>query len=451
MLVSKSLRLVSFALMCVAPVFYVSASASSYHFTNGHVVTMTGEGSRSAEVLVTSDRIVAIGSNLPIPADTISINLEGGYLMPGLAEMHAHVPATSQGQQYRDDVLFLYLANGITTIRGMLGVPAHLELKESLISREVLGPRLITSGPSFNGNSVSSPKQAARMVEAQFQAGYDFLKIHPGVKLDEYDAIVATAKRLGIPFAGHVPAEVGLLHALSSGQATIDHLDGYVQALVPGLNNETSGIFAFGLTPRADTDQITAVVTATRKAGSAVVPTQTLLENFAAVGNLEKVIKRPQNVYLPPQLLKNYTRRLSANGSGLTPRSAARFLELRNRLIRELHGGGVRLLLGSDAPQVFNVPGFSAHRELGALVDAGLNPFEALLTGTRNPAEFFGMGTEFGTLEIGTSADMVWLRADPQLDIDNTTSIQGVMVRGLWLDRSSLDTGLREIADRYAQ
>ena len=111
--------------------------------------------------------------------------------------MHAHVPA-GQGETYRDEVLFLFVANGVTTIRGMLGHPDHLQLRKALADNQILGPRLITSGPSFSGRSGSTAQRTERMVREQHAAGYDFLKIHPGVPLAAYDAMVAVADELGM-------------------------------------------------------------------------------------------------------------------------------------------------------------------------------------------------------------------------------------------------------------
>ena len=168
---------------------FTANGASEYLFKNGQLITMASLEPIHADLLVRDGRIRTIGRDLSVNIDARVIDMQGGYLMPGLAEMHAHVPAPNSGQQYRDDVLFLWIAHGITTIRGMLGHPDHLILKQALMNDEVLGPRLITSGPSFNGNSISSPEQAREMVRAQKNAGYDFLKIHPGLTLAEYDAM----------------------------------------------------------------------------------------------------------------------------------------------------------------------------------------------------------------------------------------------------------------------
>ena len=106
-------------------------------------------------------------------------------------------------------------------------------------------------------------------------------------------------------------------------------------------------------------------------------------------------------------------------------------------MILELQRAGSGLLLGSDSPQVFSVPGFSIHRELEILVDAGLTPFEALRSGTASVAEFFG--SNGGVVAVGRDADLVLLDADPLADIRNARRIHGVMLRGRWYPAVELD------------
>ena len=141
------------------------------------------------------------------------------------------MPPVGSGELERDFALFV--ANGVTTVRGMLGHASHLQLREDLLAGNTFGPRLITSGPSLNGRSVSGAADGARQVREQHAAGYDFIKIHPGLDDEEFAAIASAANELGIPFAGHVPEDVGLSRALQAGIATIDHLDGYMAALMP--------------------------------------------------------------------------------------------------------------------------------------------------------------------------------------------------------------------------
>ena len=180
-------------------------------------------------VVVEGDRIVRVGpaGEVEVPGGAEVIDSRGRYLIPGLGEMHAHVPPQG-GRRWMEQVLFLYLSNGITTVRGMLGQPEHLSLRDDVASGKTLGPRIYTSGPSFNGTSIPSADSARRAVAHQKEAGYDFLKIHPGLTREQYDAMVEAASELGMVWAGHVPVDVGLARALETHQATVDHLDQYM-------------------------------------------------------------------------------------------------------------------------------------------------------------------------------------------------------------------------------
>src|SRR5689334_24384549 len=113
------------------------------------------------------------------------IDASGRYLMPGLAEMHAHVPPVDDLEPMKD-VLLLFAANGVTTIRGMLGHPMHLELRKMINSGALISPRFYTSGPALNGESVKTQDDAVRMVKEEKLAGYDFLKILPGLTKDNF-------------------------------------------------------------------------------------------------------------------------------------------------------------------------------------------------------------------------------------------------------------------------
>ena len=426
------------------------AAAESWLFVNGHLLTMNGDGVSRGKVLVEGERIVAVG-DIPDEAGkgAAVIDMAGGHLMPGFAELHAHVPRPDRDPAYMEDVLFLWAAHGITTARGMLGHATHLALRDDIRAHRAFGPRLITSGPSFNGNSVSSPEEAASMVREQHSAGFDFLKIHPGLTLAEYGTMAETARDLGMPFAGHIPVDVGLLRALEQGQASIDHTDGFVHALVPELTPATPGFgsgFGVGLIDRVDMDRLPSLVEATRQAGTWIVPTETLLENFA--GDLDEMLGRPEVRFIPPELLARYERAISQREDD---EAATRLLDLRRFITLALHEGGVELLLGSDSPQIFNVPGFSIHRELQSMVAAGLSPLEAIAIGTVSPARYFGMENEFGRIAPGLAADLVLLGGNPLEDIRNTSDIRGVMVRGRWLGEEERQAGLADIARRYAE
>ncbi len=419
--------------------------------TGVDVIPMDGERVLRAQVvLVDDDRIAAVGADLTIPEDARRIDGTGRFLIPGLNELHAHVPNSEAGL---DRVLTLFLANGVTTIRGMLGAPSHLKLRADLASGERLGPRLITSGPSLNGNSVSGTERARDMVARQARAGYDFLKLHPGLSRAEFDAIVEAAREADLPFAGHVSVDVGLERALDAGQDCIDHLDGYMQALVRDdvdLAGQPAGFFGVRLARLVDDEKIAQLARRTFEAGTWNVATQTLIENIAAPVTGAELAAREHMRYMPADTVAGWKQ--SKDGflanAAYDADVAQRAVDVRRRLIKALHDEGAGLLLGSDAPQVFNVPGFATHEELALLVAAGLTPYEALRTGTVNPAEYFGETGARGTIAPGAAADLVLLRANPLDDIAHTQAIDGVMIGGRWLDRGALDALLARFDTR---
>ena len=125
-----------------------------------------------------------------------------------------------------------------------------------------------------------------------------------------------------------------------------------------------------------DESKLPALVSATKAAGVWQVPTQVLMDNLLNDVPTE-LAERPEMKYVPPETLKNWIAQKQTFQKFRRPivRSSS---VLRRRLIKALHDAGVPFALGSDAPQFWNVPGFSAHRELRSLVDAGLTPYQAL-------------------------------------------------------------------------
>ena len=436
-------------LLSLAVLAPASTAFADTAIVNVNVIPMTGEIVLEAQTVIVADgRIEAIGpvDELPVPETHALVDGTDRYLIPGLGEMHAHVPPADAASL--DRTLTLFAVNGVTTIRGMLGHPSHLALRDELESGQRFGPRLVTSGPSLNGNSVDGVADGRRQVEAQHAAGYDFIKIHPGLEAREFAAIAETANTLGIPFAGHVPVSVGVRGALSLGIASIDHLDGYMAAMLPKHADGAGGyggFFGVLLADNVDIGELDALVADTEAAGTWNVPTQTLVEQLIDATPVADLTRRAETACMPAAAVRAWAEAKAGMQAerGLNSELAGRAIEIRRRLIRELHLRSDRLLLGSDAPQVFNVPGFSAHRELELYVASGLTPYEALATGTRNAARFLGLET--GHIEAGRLADLVLLDENPLEDIRNLTRVHGVMLGGRWYSKRVLSQKLDEL------
>jgi hypothetical protein len=447
----------------LAAMLMLSASAASLAqktiapvlFRDVNVISMaTTAADAHRDVLVNKGTIARIGAtgSITAPPDAIVVQGGGRYLMPGLAEMHAHLPPPAREQDARD-ILLLYVAHGITSIRGMLGDPWHLQLRSQIERHEVLGPRLYTAGPSFNGESTPTVERAQTMVREQAAAGYDFLKLHPGLKRNVFDAIVATSRDSKITFQGHVSDDVGVMHALEAKQRAIDHLDGYIRAIAdPACARAVRTSIAFGmeLAQCVDMKRIPDLARQTKAAGTWMVPTQVLLEQWAVPPTREELQARPAMRYVPADIIDRWLKSMSniAGPERLSAERGKRYIEATRALLREMHAQGVPILVGSDAPQVFNVPGDSALAELEVYAQIGLPPLEVLRTATTNPARFFNASARFGAVREGLDADLILVDANPLEDIRSLRKLSGVMVRGEWLSRKDLDAKLNELATR---
>ena len=413
-------------------------------------------------VLVRGSRILEMGSLLEVdvPDDAAVIDGRGKFLMPGVAEMHGHYPNPEQAE-FTEAVLFLYLANGVTLVRGMQGGPTHLPLRDSIEAGEILGPRLFVCAPSMSGNSVQTIEDAERLVREAAAAGFDHLKVHEGLTPEVYATITATGREVGITWSGHVSNLVGLYSALEQGQTTIDHLDNFIEAMIEDRQAVASaGLFDLpGLVPQIDDSRIDQVIAATVESGAGVVPTEVLWETFlSGRSGAEMIAARPELRYWIlegrqgiGQGVSQWATQADQRRAALpSPDAGAPVVALRRRLIKELYDAGVPVLLGTDSPQVFSVPGFSIHHEMQVMIDSGLTPYQVLHSGTKAVADFYG-ADDFGTLTEGQRADLVLLNANPLDDIGNFADNAGVIVNGRWIPRHEIDARLAEIEAMMAE
>lgn len=444
----------AFALLAImSPAYGQDPVPSFYVFQNVNVIPMDTKRVLEAQtVVVRNGRIESVqASGEPVPQDAALIQGENRYLMPGLAEMHGHIPS-GDDPQYAKDILFLYIANGVTFVRGMAGHSYHIQLREQLEAGELDGPTIIAAGPWLGQSNAGSKRETRKTVRQHHKEGFDLLKVG-SLPAKNYPHMVDEAKKLGMPFAGHIPEGVTLEQALDAGQASIDHLDRYIEYLVPedaDLEDRESGFFGSGLIDLVDMDRIPAAVEITREAGTWNVPTLSLVEHLASGESPEDMIQWPEMQYMPDHILTEWVkakRDFNARDD-FKPDAAQRLVQVRRQLLKALHDGGAPIALGSDSPQFFNVPGFSIHHEMAMMVAAGLSPYQVLVTGTRNPADYLETPNEFGQVAAGHRADLILLDGNPLEDIGQLRNRAGVMVRGQWLPEGEIQRRLKTIAQR---
>lgn len=393
----------------------LSKESTAIVFQNVNLITMTEDKVLENQSVVIKDGLIAgIGEfqTVAIPQGAQIIEGEGKYLMPGLVDMHVHL-WLYKGEEN------LYLANGVTSIQNMWGRPEHLRRKESN-NRSLAGLRIFTTGPIMDGSTpiwigskvLKTPEEAKKAVISVQESGYDAVKVYELLTVEVYEEIMKTAKEIGIRVVGHVPRAVELRQSLELGQDSIEHLSGY---RLENIENE-------------------AEMTVENNVWN--TPTLALTQ----INKEEHEIEGLE--YMHPETVKMWQDTKQKGGY-------VRDLEKHQYIVGIIHEKGGKLLAGTDANNPFVVPGFSLHSELEYLAGAGLTPYEVLRTATYNPAEFLGQLDQLGTVEEGKAADLILLSKNPLEDIKNTRTLEGTMVRGIWLTSEDLQGELEKLKESY--
>jgi imidazolonepropionase-like amidohydrolase len=437
---------------------------------NVNVVPVATPGVLSnRHVVVEHGRITRISEpSAPLPSVDVTVQGGGRWLVPGLSDMHVHITDAEQ--------LSVMVAHGITHVRNMWGSPEIRALRDEVHRGARLGPAIVTAGPLVDGSppvwpgstEIIDEAEADTAVSAQQAAGYDFVKVYSNLEPRVFDAIAVACQERGFPFAGHVPYRVPLEEAIESGADSFEHLLGFKRATARPE-------FPFGVLARApenlavarrvaagelalhdvfDFDRLAALASRIAAVGLWTCPTLVVIRNLLYTrAQSQQALTRPESRYVPSALLDFWSpdkdfRRAGTGDEDLEALQSLFALDI--ACVAALHRAGARLLVGTDTPNPYVVPGDAMHEELELLVSAGLTPSDALYAATAAAAEFRGEAGGSGVVVEGASADLVLVDADPLEDIRALRQIAGVMLRGRWLDRGDLDAELARCADHYA-
>lgn len=408
--------------------------------TNVRLIDMTFERVlQNFTVIVRHGRITALGpaSEIDVPGSIKTIDGSDSWLMPGLADMHVHTSGIPLAYS-------LFLANGITTIRETSGMVKYLEWSRAVAEGEILGPTIYTTGPILRGN-LNTAEEGRNEVANQYAAGYRMLKPYDSLSAEAFHAIMEEAKVRGMYTVGHVPYSVGIQGATEAGLDEIAHIHSFHQDFFKDFDPAN----VFDEYPIRE-DQIAKVVAMVKAAGTAVCVTLIVNQTLLDSQDLDSYLERPMMAYdLPWAKPYMNSNAWYFNKMWPAPYLEDTYLPWLYRLTKALNDAGVMLVLGTDSGVTGLVSGFSTHEELSLLVKAGLSPYQALLTGTRNAALVSGDGDDWGTIELGKRADMILLAGNPLDDIRNTKKILGVIKAGQWLDREKLDQMLDDVLLAY--
>ena len=439
-----------------------SSAADTLVITDVNVVDVrTGEIRPDQVVIIEGNRITAVGSRKETRYShrNSAINARGGYLIPGLWDMHVHLVFGDWFPQAESISLPLFIANGVTSVRDMGSDLATVQAwRNQIETGELLGPRIMTSGPMLDGpkprfpNSIAitTPEDGRRAVDDLKRSGADFIKLQSLIPSEAVFAIADEAHKQEITFVGHVPDSTRASDVSNAGMHSFEHLIGIFEGSSPleddflkGGKNETKFLATY--------DPARAATLAALLAKNQTWQCPTLVwERGGNLIDMTDFSKDARAKYIPAywkdHTWKVFTDQVKTEFNTDDLATRQRFVAKELEVVQTLHKAGVPFLAGTDTPPgVYIFPGFSLHEELQRFVAAGFTPLESLQTATLNPAKFFGMEDRLGTIETGKMADLVILEANPLADITNTQKVAAVIVNGHYISHSDLQRILQQV------
>jgi imidazolonepropionase-like amidohydrolase len=421
----------------------------------------SGEVRADQVVIIVKNRITTVGPRklTRYPRNAATINGRGAYLIPGLWDMHVHLVFGDWFPLAQQITLPLLVANGITGVRDMGSELDTVQgWRNEIEVGRLIGPRIMTSGPMLDGPkprfpssiAITTPEDGRRAVNNLKHAGVDFLKLQSLIPREAVFAIADEARQQEIPFEGHVPDAMRASEMSEAGMRSFEHLIGIFEGSSPledeflkGDKTETRFLTSY------DPERAAALAELLAKNQTWQCPTLV----WERGGNLIDVTdfsKDTRAKYVPAywkdQTWKKFTEQVESEFNTDDLETRKKFIEKELEVVQLLHKAGVPFLAGTDTPPgVYIFPGFSLHEELQRFVAAGFTPLEALQTATINPARFFHMEEQLGTIEIGKIADLVFLDANPLADISNSQKVSGVVLNGRFLSKNDLEKMLQGV------
>lgn len=376
---------------------------------------------RDWAVVVDGATIADVVPTAELPADMPRLSVPGSTILPGLIDVHVHF-GRWQGP--------LYLAYGVTTVRDV-GNDARWILERRAEAHQHPWPRIVCVGPILDGPQPSwgfcracpDESSACRAVAETAALGVDGIKLYPGLPTAWLSAMVAEARRAGLPVMMHcadMPA------ACAAGVEECFHLDGLLGAVWPGHPPGWLDVWGH---PGFPDDVVRLGEVADRIADSGAIVTPTLFYwDFA------RRIRTPGG--LPPESAAIPALNLgwlrSFRGHEVNPVTAAtweRAFERAQKFVALLVERGVPVLPGTDEPWGVLPPGLSLWRELKLLVECGLSPIAAMRAATTAAAARLRL-PDRGRLQPGYVADLAFVAGDPTVAMTDRPEITTVVQAG---------------------
>jgi hypothetical protein len=415
----------------------VSSSATSKVITGGTLIDGTGRPVLTdAAIVIEGGKIISIGKKgeATYPKDVEVIKADGKFILPGLIDAHVHY------WEYLPEIWATY---GITTVVDTGNYMDYiLAVREATAAGKLWGPRVVAAGSAIAGPGgafrdmmvVNNPAEARAAADEHVRKGVNFIKVFPGITVDQLAAITEVTRRAGT-VVGHLQ-EIDAREAALAGISGLIHAGGVSAALAPAplaavikKTPSGGGLFHHGTDP-AKFDELARFLVERRIMiePDLVASMKGILKQWDRF-DLEnrRLFDDPNLSYVQLEDQQRWFKSASWTPEELEQKREG-YRKMADFLGKFVKAGGL-LLAGSDEVGT-GTPGTTLHQELEVYVeDVGLSPMQAIQTVTKNVAVFYNL-PNLGTLEPGKFADLIVLREDPLQDIRNTRSVDLVMKNG---------------------
>lgn len=465
----KKILLLKFRISFLILLFFSSCEDEKENFdliiSNASIVDVSsGTISEGQRVLIKDDTIVRIenGDSKKYSATEV-LDAGGKFLMPGLWDMHVHFRGGDTLVTENKNLLPLFLAYGITTVRDAGGdiTPSVLEWQEQIRRGELEGPNIFTPGPKLDGDrpawpgsiKVTNREEIEAALDSLESIGADYVKMYDGnLSKENFYAIIEAAENRGLKTTGHMPLTADFLKAIELGLDGAEHMYYPLTACSPKTDSLRKLGIGYGMMEEIidtyDPELAERVFTKMSENEVFVTPTlhigKTLSEILEVDHSKDSLLD-----YIGSGVQKTYQGRVEgakrAKASGSTMRE--KMERISAQMIKPMNDAGVKILAGSDCGP-FNsyvYPGESLHGELTSMVEAGLTPQQALQTSIIYGPEFFDLEDKFGSVTKGKVADLLLLEKNPLENIEHLREIIAVVRQGKVYDKAGLKGMMNEI------
>jgi imidazolonepropionase-like amidohydrolase len=499
---TRTARRLLLAILAAALVTPAAPLAQSQALVVRNVTLIDGTGAAAGAgmtVVVTGNRISVVGRDAAVPPGAQVVDGTGKFLIPGLWDMHLHLRGDSRVPRFTTFGEVLLIANGVTGVRLMAGLPKFHDMKKGIEAGELLGPRMFLASRNFDGvipsqklppkrgdiageaeewqsvgtgeiprgYQITTAAQAKVAVAEAKASGVEFLKIHNELTPEAYHAIAAEAKANGLYLTGHVPTGVPVSVLSDTGMRSVEHWAGYLEGCSSREDEILKGQLAALALPAAERagrnaelrrmavdsyspEKCAGLAARFVKQGTWISPT--FMPEGGARATADRNADLAKYVFAP---LRARWQQQLAGAPAAAPSAQelelARAAEARRReIIAVMKRAGVQFVVGTDSGGAWRIPGRSLHEGLQEMVKVGLTPMETIVAATGSSARLLRRDKDLGTVQAGKLADLVLLDANPLQDIANTQRINAVVVNGRLMDRKTLDGLLAQMATANA-